>query len=345
MERLLAKTSNFIKNIPGRAYLIVAIIIFAASSSVIRKLTEIGAQHLIDGRNPISFCNVFFAGNICALLLLIVIYRQQWTAQNLQHLSKSDWLGLSFVAILEGALAPALIFGALSLTMVNNVVLVGRIEPPLTLALSVFLLRERVNRWVVAGAIASFLGVLLTILLQSSGGNIVSMGGVIQIGKGELFTAGWAVCITISTIIGKVKLRQIPLGIFTVFRTVIGTIIFFVIVFKLFGIHHFIDIFSPFLWKWMLFYSVVIVVVGQLCFFTGLKKSTASDVSLASSFGPVAGILAAYWILGEAPNMAQYIGGGIIMCGIVLNQIGVARQNTQTSSMMEMENSVGFKGV
>ena len=272
MAILLSKTSNFINKIPGRVYLILAIIIFAASSSVIRKLTEIGSQHLIDGRNPISFCNVFFAGNICALLLLFIIYRQQWTTQNLKQLSKSDWLGLSVVAILEGALAPTLIFSALSSTMVNNVVLIGRIEPPLTLALSVFLLRERVNRWVVAGAIASFFGVLLTILLQSSGANMVSMGGVIQVGKGELFTASWAICIAISTIVGKVKLRQIPLGIFTVFRTVIGTIIFFVIVLKLFGFHHFIDIFSPFLWEWMLFYSVVIVVAGQLCFFTGLKK-------------------------------------------------------------------------
>ena len=185
MAILLAKASNFISKIPGRAYLIVAIIIFATSSSVIRKLTEIGAQHLIDGRNPISFCNVFLAGNICALLLLIVIYRQQWTIQNLKHLSKSDWLGLSVVAILEGALAPTLIFAALSLTMVNNVILVGRIEPPLTLALSVLLLRERVNRWVVAGAIASFLGVLLTILLQSSGVNMVHMGGCSRWGKGS----------------------------------------------------------------------------------------------------------------------------------------------------------------
>jgi drug/metabolite transporter (DMT)-like permease len=351
MPILLAKTSNFISQIPGRAYLMLAIIIFAASSSVIRKLTELGAQHLIDGRNPISFCNVFFAGNICALLLLILIYRQQWTAQNLKHLSKSDWIGLSGVAILEGALAPALIFAALSVTMVNNVVLVGRIEPPLTLALSVLLLRERVNRWVVAGAIASFVGVILTILLQSSGENMVHMGGVIQVGKGELLTAGWAVCITVSTIIGKVKLRQIPLGIFTIFRTVIGTLIYGAIVLKLFGLHHFIDIFSPFLWQWMLFYSAVIVVAGQLCFFTGLKKTTASDVSLASSFGPLAGILAAYLILGEAPNMAQYIGGSIIMGGIVLNQIGVSHQSAKipkvakSTSAKEMENSVGFKGI
>jgi drug/metabolite transporter (DMT)-like permease len=219
------------------------------------------------------------------------------------------------------------------------------------LALSVLLLRERVNRWVVAGAIASFVGVILTILLQSSGENMVHMGGVIQVGKGELLTTGWAVCITVSTIIGKVKLHQIPLGIFTIFRTVIGTLIYGAIVLKLFGLHHFIDIFSPFLWQWMLFYSAVIVVAGQLCFFTGLKKSTASDVSLASSFGPLAGILAAYLILGEAPNMAQYIGGSIIMGGIVLNQIGVSHQSAKitqapkSTSAKEMENSVGFKGI
>lgn len=344
MAKLLTNF-HFISQIPGRVYLICAIIIFAASSSVIRKLTELGAQHLIDGRNPISFCNIFFAGNICALLLLLIIYRQQWSPQNLNQLSKSDWLGLSCVAILEGALAPTLIFTALSLTMVNNVVLIGRIEPPLTLALSVFLLRERVNRWVVAGAVIAFVGVIVTIALKPSEANTVQMTGLIQVGKGELFTAGWAICIAISTIIGKVKLRQIPLGIFTVFRTLIGTIIFCTVALKLFGIHHFVDIFAPFLWKWMLFYSVVIVVIGQLCFFTGLKKSTASEVSLASSFGPVAGILLAYGILGEVPNLAQYIGGSIIMCGIVLNQIGVTRQNRQTSSVQEMENSVGFKGV
>jgi hypothetical protein len=46
---------------------------------------------------------------------------------------------------------------------------------------------------------------------------MVHMGGVFQVGKRGAITAGWAVCITVSTIIGKVKLRQIPLGIFTVF--------------------------------------------------------------------------------------------------------------------------------
>lgn len=38
------------------------------------------------------------------------------------------------VALLAGALAPGLIFDALSRTPVNNVILIGRLEPPLTLA-------------------------------------------------------------------------------------------------------------------------------------------------------------------------------------------------------------------
>lgn len=351
ISSLWATTLKLINSMPARAYLLTAIVIFAISGSVIRKLTEIGAQNLINGRNPISFCNVLFAGNICALLVLIFVYYRQWNLPALKQLSRKDWLSLSVVAILEGALAPTLIFTALAVTMVNNVILIGRIEPPLTLILSVLLLRERVNRWVVGGAIASFIGVILTILLQTPDDNIVKMGGAIHIGQGELMTAGWAVCIAISTIISKAKLGQIPLGIFTVFRTFIGTIIFFAIVMVQYGPIHFIDIFSPLLWQWMLFYGIVIVVGGQLCFFTGLKKSTASEVSLASSFGPIAGILASYLILGELPSIAQYIGGTVIMAGIILTQIGVVRQSTKTPvtmqsiSAMEIDREVGFKGV
>ncbi|NEP52158.1 MAG: DMT family transporter, partial [Moorea sp. SIO3C2] len=136
---------------------------------------------------------------------------------------------------------------------------------------------------------------------------------------------------------------------FTVFRTATGTVIFFVVVIKLFGADHFMDVFSPFVWQWMLLYGAVIVVGGQLCWFKGLKTTTASDVSLASSFSPVAGILAAYLILSEVPTIAQYIGGAVIICGIVLNQIGIARKLPKTDTIMvakstkEME--VGFKGV
>ena len=342
---------NIFDRIPGRGYLLTAIIIFAAASPVTRKLTELGAQNLVDGRNPISFCNVLFVGNITALILLILIYGKQFNFQSFKQLSRNDWVGLVTVAILSGALAPALIFSALEITAVNNVVLIGRIEPPLALALSVIFLKERVNTLIVLGSIISFIGVVLTVVLQTPDDKIMMEMMGSQIGQGELMTAGGAIALAIATVVSQKQLGNIPLGIFNIFRTAAGTVVFFVIVIALFTPSHFIDVLSPFLWQWMIIYSAVIVVGGQLSWFQGLKTTSAADVSLSSSFSPIAGILAAYLLLGEVPNMAHYIGGGAIILGIALNQIGIQKQAKEmkempaVSTVKEMDMEVGYKGI
>ena len=344
MPDLMANVTNLLNKISGRTYLLVAILIFAASNSVTRRLTEIGAANLIDGRNSISFCNVLFVGNLCALMALLAIYGKEWKLQALKKLSFVDWIALLAIATLSGALAPSLIFSALEQTAVNNVVLIGRIEPPLALALSIIILKDRVNLWVIGGAIISFVGVVLTVALQSPGQNMVDMAGF-SIGRGEAMAIGGAISLAISTIISKVSLSHIPLGIFTIFRTATGTLIFFVVVIKLFGAMHFVDVFAPFVWQWMIVYGAVIVVGGQLAWFKGLKTTNAADVSLASSISPVAGILAAYFILGEAPTMAQYVGGSVIILGIILNQIGVSQPEIKTKEPKHQDMEIGFKGI
>lgn len=338
-------------SVPGRVYLFIAIIIFAASNAVTSQLTELGNNHLIDGRNPISFCNVLFVGNICAFAALVLIYGRTWNPNSFNILSLIDWLNLIAVAILSGALAPALIFFALDITTVNNVVLIGRVEPPLALAFSILILKQRVSWLVILGAIVSFIGVVLTIVLQTPNNPMMTMGNLISIGRGEIMALVGAIFLAISTILGKISLAKIPLGIFTIFRTAVGTIVFFAVVIKLFGIGHFTDVFTPVLWQWMIFYSLFIVVAGQLAWFQGLKTTKTEDVSLASSFSPIAGIAAAYLILGEVPNTAQYIGGSVIVLGIILNQIGVTYKPAKSDTLTRMDvekqidNELGFKGI
>ncbi len=350
MSRQSLSPLELINRIPGRVYLLLSVIIFAAANSVTRRLTQLGEENFIGDRNPVSFCNVLFVGNLCALAALLLVYGKQLNSRFLRQLSGKDWLSLIGVAILAGALAPAFFFIALDLTMVNNVVLIGRIEPPLILALSVLLLGDRVNAWVVTGAVVSFIGVILTVVLQPSGAQMMQMGGL-EIGRGELLAAGGAIASAIATILSKVSLQQIPLGIFSIIRTAIGTVVFFVAAMVLYGAEHFADVFSPFLWQWMLIYGAVIVVGGQLSLFEGLKRSNASEVSFSNSFSPVAGILAAFLILGEVPTLAQYIGGSVIILGIVLNQIGVMRQSarpfaaSRRTPAKEMDSNVGYKGV
>jgi drug/metabolite transporter (DMT)-like permease len=339
--------------IPGQIYLWLATLIFGASSAITRKVTEIGAQHLIGDRNPISLCNVLFVGNLCALMVLVTIYWRQWNKATLKKLSRKDWFHLTIFAILSAAIAPALSFQALALTNVNNLVLIGRLQPPLTLALSVWLLKEQVNSWEIVGAVTAFLGVTLTIILQAPGQGMINMGGF-HLGVGEILAVLGSVVSAISTIITKKHLSTIPLGIYSVFRTTLGTIIFFFIALILYGSHHFMDVFSPFLWQWMLVYATVIVVLGQLFWTKGLRASTVSVASLVGSFSPLVAIIAAYLVLGETPTMAQYVGGSLVLVGIVLGQVGIRHQASlrtgfskisSTTAEQKVEAGMGFKGI
>jgi hypothetical protein len=54
MMKLINNLQRNLNRVPSSMYLSTAVLIFAASSSVIRKIIEIGRYHSIDGRNPIS---------------------------------------------------------------------------------------------------------------------------------------------------------------------------------------------------------------------------------------------------------------------------------------------------
>ena len=338
--------------IPGYIYLWLAIPIFGSSSALTRKITEIGAQHFVGGHNPISYCNVLFTGNLCALLVLVAIHRHQWSWNTWRQISRREWIGLVIVAILSGALAPGLIFQALSLTPVTNVLLLGRLEPPLTLALSIWLLRERLNRWEVLGSIVAFTGVILTIVLQTDRSNMTPVAGF-QVGLGELMAVSGAICLSVATIVAKKHLTHVPLGIHNTVRTGLGTIVYFGLALWLYGFNHFMDVLSPFLWQWMLLYGTVIVVIGQSLWNIGFRTSSIATASLIGSFAPIVGILAAYLILGEVPTHAQYIGGVVILVGLFLGQLGIKARTNRLKSIgissmeteQEIEGKMGFKGI
>lgn len=344
------KLANVMNKVPGQAYLWIATILFATSNSVAQKLTDLGVHHLIDGRNPISPCNVLFVSNLCALFVLIPFFRQQLNRKTLQSITYQDWLILLIVSVLSGAIAPAFIFTALSQTSVSSVILVGRIEPPIILALSVWLLHSRLHRWEIVGTLVSFVGVVFTITLQHSPANTLPMG-LISLGKGELLTILGTTAAAIASVISKARLGRIPLGLYTLVRLVIGTIVFFIFAISLYGADHFRDVAAPVLWQWMLVYGVVIVAIGQLCWFRGLRTSTTSEAALVNSFNPVAGIAAAYLVLGEQPLFAHYVGGFIILLGLLLNQIGIWNKTSSRShaltmiSLQQMDARVGFKGI
>ena len=307
----------------------------------------------MDGRNPISFCNILFVGNLVVLGVILPLYGNELRRSTLSKLSKEDWGALLGVALLAGVIGPATTFIALDITSVNNVILIGRLEPPLTLALSVLFLGSSVGFLTVLGSALALVGVALTLFLATPDPNTVTEAMGLTLGQGEILAAIGAISSAIAALVSQYALRQIPLGIFMMGRTVISTIVFGIIAIALFGPAHFIDVGSPFLWQWMLIYGGILVMGGQLAWFAGLRTSTASEVSLASSFGPIAGIISAFVILGDLPTMGQYIGGSVILLGIVLTQyeqIQTAKRDHQKlmppqpcAATLDIE--AGYKGV
>jgi drug/metabolite transporter (DMT)-like permease len=250
--------------------------------------------------------------------------------------------------ILSGAIAPALIFSAIEQTNITNIVLIGRIEPILTLVLGVWLLGSRVDFWASAGSLISFVGVIVTAFLASSG-QMMTMAGFQ--GRGEIFVALAAIIGSIATVVGKLQLQSIPLGIFTIYRNILGTVIFFILANLLYGPNHFAEVLSPFLWQWMIVYAAVIVVMGQLCWLAGLKNATSTELNLASLLNPIVAIIMAYLILGEAPTLAQYLGGSLLFIGVVLGLVGNLYQAKRNRELVNpspreaMETAIGFRGV
>jgi drug/metabolite transporter (DMT)-like permease len=308
MRRVLSK-------VPGQVFLWLAVLIFGASSSVTRKLTQIGAMQFVDGHNPISFCNVLFAGNLCALAVMLLLYRHQLTAGNLKSITRSQWIYLMIVALLSGAIIPAAVFQALALAPVNTIILLGRLELPLVLIASTVIFKEPLNRYRYMAAGVVLLGIAVSVL----GSQSTSSSFAIKLGTGEILTVISTVLATISGIVNKQKLTQLPLGIIHVVRTGCGTIIFFVVANVLYGAGHFGDIFSPFLWKWMLVYGGIIVVLGQSFWAKGFRQSPIAVSAIVACFNPITGMAFAYWILAEVPTGSQLLGCGILMIGLLMN--------------------------
>jgi drug/metabolite transporter (DMT)-like permease len=102
-----------------------------------------------------------------------------------------------------------------------------------------------------------------------------------------------------------------------------------------------------------LLYGTTIVVIGQSLWNAGFRKSSIATASLVGSFAPIVGILAAYLILGEVPTQAQYIGGIVILLGLLLGRVGIKARSNRLKNIgvnsmeieQEIEAKMGFKGI
>jgi drug/metabolite transporter (DMT)-like permease len=328
----------------GLAWL--AVVIFAAGNSIVSLLAEIGQENQVMGRNVITYCNLLFLGSLLSIVPMGFMFWRDWTLENLGRLSRFNWVILTLSAFLSSALTPGLFFYALENTTVTNVVLMGRIEPPLFLLATWLILREAFEPWAFVAGLVALCGAVLMLWLNGGGG--------IEIGRGEIGALLATLSYIASTLVARTGLRGIPLGIYAIYRTVLGTIFYFFLAIYLFGADHFRDVFHPLVWEYVWIYALIVVIGGQFAWALALKHARSGDVSLATSFTPLAGILLAMVLLGEDPGPGLVPGGAIILLAIGLGQYGRIRSRRKRADCpsaapararaLEHDGEVNFKG-
>ncbi len=316
-KHALLNQSTFVQ---GAVLAWVAVIIYASANSIVLTLVDIGANHLVAGRNAITFCNLLFLGSLFSLVPMIFFFWKEWTKENLNKISRGDWVAMTISAVLSSALTPSLFFFALEFSNVTNVVLIGRLEPPVMLILSTLILGTVFDRWAFGGALIALIGAVIIITMRSDG------GAGFEFGKGELAALAGICTFMISNLITKKKLNDVSFGVFSIYRTTLGTVIYFFWALYLFGPNHFQDVFAPVVLQWTIVYAVIVILGGQFAWNLALKKARSGDMTMATSFTPVASITIAMFLLGEDPGDGIYLGGAIIIGGILLAQYGRMRK-------------------
>jgi drug/metabolite transporter (DMT)-like permease len=322
--------------VPGKAWIWIAVLISAASNSVVAKLHNLGECHLApDGRNPISFCNIFFTGSVVAFFTLLLSHPGEVKPSKMKGFSRKDWILTIVSGALAGAIAPIMFFKALTETAVTNVVLVQTIEIPMVLVLAWLMRGEKSTPTAILGAMVAFGGVILT--------SVIGHEGPFHLMRGDVLTIVGTFSGVLATQLSRDVLQRMSPILYGIIRNSLGSVLFAMIVLKVYGTQHFGEVFTPYLWMWTLVYGSIVVVGGQLTWLMGVKSAKAGDIALAVAFTPVAGVFFAYLLLGEKPAWGQWVGGAVIMAGVALHLFG-ERKEPKPEGLEPISGSA-FRGV
>ena len=295
------------------ANLILAVVLAALATPVVKWLVVHGGMLGIANPDAISFCNILFVGNICSGAVVLATFGWGKIWLQLKRLDARTNLLLIGNILIGTIVAPVLLYTALETTMVTNLVLLTRIEAVVYSVLGFFLFKDPISKsnWIGLAFITAG-----TVILAFVQGQFMKGDGLGLL-AGVLYAAGSA--------LGRSVVKQISISAFVFIRNLVGGIVFFWIAIILYGTGHFADAFSADLWLVMAVYAALVVVLGQMTWFRAVGSLSSGVVSAWSTLTPVLGVLFAYLILHEIPDMSQWIAAFIIIGGLTITQLRPAR--------------------
>lgn len=282
--------------------LVIINVFWGASNIAAREaLLQLSAIELVTIRFAIAFIAVF------AITLV-------WKGLSSLRIDIKDVPMFIFLSIVGVSFQYVLQVTSLLYTTVTNFSLLFNLSTFFIIILGAVFLGERLTRRKALGTVISFGGVALIV----TGGNIdVSsshlLGDMIGLTSAALFGV-------YSIAVKKVTEKYPPATIlnYTFFFGTLGMIPFYIFATQMTPLGS-INMLS---WSSILFLAILCSVVAFLVYGNGLNRLKASDVAITIYISPLAGVVLAFVLLGEAITLSIILGAVLIMAGMYMTQGG-----------------------
>lgn len=260
----------------------------------------------VEEMGPLTVACVRFG--LGALLLLAIL---AWRGETRGLPARRDWWPLVVLGVLGVTAFGALYTVGLQWTSATEGTLIQGLSPLLTLLLAALLVGEPIRRGQLLGGLTAFLGLAVLLL-----GGTAALGAGAERLLGNIVVIGACLCWTGYNVAVRVLATRLNLAESSAYGLLVGTAL--LIPFALLE-----PVRVPFAsirlttWLAIAYLSVVSTCLAYIWWNDGIRKIGAGRAAMFSFVGPVAAMLSAIPLLGEWPEPAQLIGGGLILAGLL----------------------------
>jgi len=260
-------------------------------------------------REMLPFSAAFVRFTIASVFLILITFRfeRSFPRMRLGQIASVLFLGMTGILAYN-----VFFFKGLKLIEAGRASLVIATCPVFITIFSSAIFKERVNLKQVFGIFISVLGAAVVI---SKGQLVELLRG--NVGYGEMFIFGCVLCWTAYTIVGKTLMKVFSPIIVVTYSSLVGTAGLLVpAIFE--GILGSFSGYSASAWIGVFYLGIFGTVLGFIWYYDGVKRIGPIKAGLFINFIPIAAVLLAFFILGEAITISLLVGAILVIFGVLL---------------------------
>ncbi|MFC4402048.1 DMT family transporter [Gracilibacillus xinjiangensis] len=238
-----------------------------------------------------------------AILMLPFVYIKK---AELRSLDKRDW-GMTILAGISIAIHFIIWFESLNYTSVASSVVLVTLQPVFAFIGTSIFFKEKFAP-----------GTIISMFIAIFGSIIIAWGDFQIAGEalyGDILALVAAVFITIYFLLGQSVRKKVSMVTYTCVSYLSGSIV--LIIYNMIAGNSYINYSSD---EWLIFLSIAVIptLLGLNLLNWALKWVSTSIISMGIVFEPVGAAMLAYFILGEKVSWVQWLGGMIVVFGLLL---------------------------